>query len=277
MIMKKIDRIFFVLVFVLSVFIWSCTERIDLDLNNQEFERLVVDGVITTDTMAHTVELMLTTDYFYNQVPPRATGAVVSITCNSQSYLLNEVEPGVYKTDSTVYGEIGKVYTLHINYNNIDYEASCLLKGTINADSIHAEPVDEEDYKKYFEITYYGYEPETTGDYYKWLLYRNDTLLTDTLNEVVFESDELVNGSYMNGLPIYWVRGISGDDIRLETWAVPKEYYDFMLSLMLETEWNGGPMSGPPANIKGNVNNGALGFFLAADVKKNYTVLPQKD
>ena len=40
----------------LSLLIFSCVERIDIELDDS-YTRLVVDGAITTDTMAHTILL----------------------------------------------------------------------------------------------------------------------------------------------------------------------------------------------------------------------------
>ena len=59
--------------------LWSCTERVDIDLDST-WQRLVVDGYITTDTTSHFIKLSKTTDYYYNQEPPAVTGAIVEIS-----------------------------------------------------------------------------------------------------------------------------------------------------------------------------------------------------
>jgi hypothetical protein len=33
--------------------------------------------------------------------------------------------------------------------------------------------------------------------------------------------------------------------------------------------------SGPPANIKGNINNGGVGFFTAHSVTRSYAITPE--
>ena len=63
----------------LSLLIFSCIERIDIELDNS-YTRLVVDGVITTDTMAHTIFLSESTSYYYNQPAPAVSGAEVQIS-----------------------------------------------------------------------------------------------------------------------------------------------------------------------------------------------------
>ncbi len=63
---------------------------------------------ISTDTMAHTVLLTRTTSYYYNQSAPPVTGADLQISDGTAVYILTEDEPGVYRTDPSVYGEAGK-------------------------------------------------------------------------------------------------------------------------------------------------------------------------
>ena len=46
-------------------------------------------------------------------------------------------------------------------------------------------------------------------------------------------------------------------------YGISKEQYEHNTALMLETDWGGGPFSGPPANVPSNISNGALGFFSA--------------
>ena len=60
------------------LFASGCTKRIELDLNNEEFQRVVVDGWFTNQTKAHEVKLTLTSDYFKNEAAEAATGAQVS-------------------------------------------------------------------------------------------------------------------------------------------------------------------------------------------------------
>jgi hypothetical protein len=56
--------------------------------------------------------------------------------------------------------------------------------------------------------------------------------------------------------------------VTLEMHSVTTGYYDFMTAMMLETVWKGSPWDGPPANVAGNVSNGAKGYFRASDVKR---------
>ena len=264
--------------FILS----SCEEKIDLKLDDT-YTRLVVDGEITTETKAHKIVLMTSSSYFSNQAPPAVSGAIVSISDGTIVIPLTETPAGsgIYLTNPNVKGDVGKTYRLLISNVDINgdgdlevYEASCMLKKAFPLDSVKAKVFREWESPKRFLIDGYGQEPATAGDFYLWKYYKNKKIETDSLFEWLFTDDLLVNGNYIPGLSMFLVDGVPGDTITVESRSITKEYYDFMTSVMLETYWNGGGFSGPPANIKGNISNGGQGFFLATDVGYTTTIIP---
>jgi len=98
---KNILPVLFVLAFILS-----CTERIELPLDESSV-KLVVEGTITTNTSVHTIYLTETTNYYYNQKPPAVTGAEISITDGETITRLSETSPGVYQTSPGFKGVVG--------------------------------------------------------------------------------------------------------------------------------------------------------------------------
>jgi len=105
-----------------------------------------------------------------------------------------------------------------------------------------------------------------------YLLYLDGQLYTDTITEVNFVSDEFVNGNYIVEFPVYRIREAdlleNAANVTLEMCSISKEYYDFLSAMKIETVWRGSPWDGPPANIPGNVSNGASGFFRASAVAR---------
>ena len=64
---------------MLGIIAASCTERIDVELDDT-YTRLVVDGQLTGDsTETHTIILTESTSYFYNQPPPPVTLSLIHI------------------------------------------------------------------------------------------------------------------------------------------------------------------------------------------------------
>jgi len=76
---------------------------------------LVVDALITNENKSHQVKLTRSIANL-DEVPVAETMAIVTISCNNGTEVtLKEIEPGIYKTDSTKFiVEIGKSYKLKI-------------------------------------------------------------------------------------------------------------------------------------------------------------------
>ena len=268
---------------VISLLIHSCVERIDIKLDDS-YTRLVVDGAITTDTMAHKITLSSTTSYYYNQPAPPVTGAHLQISDGTDVYPLDEEAPGIYLTDSSVCGVAGKTYTLDIKllspiggYSN--YEASSTLYPVSHLDSVsltfHSDWADN----GIWEVKCYVQDPPTE-DFYRFLISKNRELLTDTLNEWFVTDDRFYNGNYAYGAPIAYLRQGQGDEVLLKGDTVTVEmnsigsgYANFIWDAQSEINGSNPLFSGPPANVKGNIDNGATGFFAAYSISRSYVIV----
>ncbi len=259
----------------------QCTERIDLDLNKNENQRLVVDGWITSIARPQTVRLTLTTDYFQNEAAPKATGATVSITDGSITFPLTENEPGLYQTAANVAGEPGKTYTLEIEYDGATYTASSFMRPAPPIDSINYaidedeldNPDEDNDGKLWHELFFYAQEPAGEGDHYYFKTYLNGDSKSDTLRNNGFVSDDGVDGSYIGGISYDYVEVADGDSVAAEMLTISKEAYEYFNAVMLETDWRGGIFDSPPANIPTNISNGALGFFSASAISQSHVII----
>lgn len=265
---------------LLVIFATSCREKIDLKLKNT-YVRLAIEGTVTDEAKRHTILITETSNYFANEPQPKVSGATVTIDDGSNTVTLTESSPGVYQTDSTYAGTPGKTYTLHVNYKSEEYSASCLLKPVGVIDSISfAKDLFE---PKKNSINLWAQEPATLGDYYLWLYYVNGKLESDTLSEISFASDEMVNGNYMPGYPVFTAEFALGDTVTLEMQSINKEYYDFLNAFFTEVFGAGNPFSGPPANVKGNIVNlthkdkDVMGYFRAASVSKKTQIVDKID
>ena len=279
--MKKLN--FLLTILITASLLSSCRERIEVKLDDS-YTRLVVDGAITTDTTAHKVYLTHTTSYYYNQSPPGVGGAIVTISDGFETFALQESpeQPGVYLTDSNVYGVPGRVYTLNIHLANQingyqDYSASSALNPVAPLDSIGLRYLDN---WEFWEIQCYALDPPTR-DFYMFKNYKNGKLNTDTINEIFVTDDRLFNGSYTNGVGTGYLNNKRideavhpGDTIKLQISGITEEYMKFVISVQTESGYKNPLFSGPPANVKGNISNGAVGFFTAYSA--NYATVVAK-
>jgi hypothetical protein len=273
------------LFFMFSILIVSCTERIDIKLD-ESYVRLVVDGAITTDTMAHTILLSKSTSYFYNQPAPLVTGAQVKITNGKFTYDLNEEMPGEYRTEPSVSGVAGETYTLNIKLASpiggfTDYKAISTLYPVSPLDSV--ELVFHSDWSTdgIWEVKCFVQDPPTI-DFYRFMILRNGKMVTDTLDEWFVTDDRFFNGNYAYGAPVAYLEKGSpdedlnpGDKVTVEMNSIGKDYANFLMQAQSELRGSNPLFSGPPANVIGNINNGAAGFFGAYSVSRAYTFVPK--
>ncbi|MCX6252794.1 MAG: DUF4249 domain-containing protein [Bacteroidetes bacterium] len=254
---------------------FSCTEKVTIKVG-ATYTRLVVDGHIATDLTAYDITLTKTADYFYNAPSPKVVNATVEISDGSNTYLLQETSPGnsgIYRTDPSFYGVPGKTYTLMVHLPEAiagitDYSSSCELVHVARLDSTKAVFHSDFGQKGAWEIRCYAKDPGNEVNYYMFNLYRNGKLLTDSIQKLRVSDDQLFNGSYFDGGVMY-LRGDNpdetltvGDTITLVMSGITKEYNNFIQQCQA-AGFNIPFFTGPPANIKGNISNEAIGFFAA--------------
>lgn len=275
--------------FLSLVALWGCTEKIDLKLDSS-YTRLVVEGAISTDTVPQQVKLTLTTSYFFNEPAPVVTGATVTVSDGTVTWPLTERKPGTYQTAPDVFGLPNHTYKLHILlkepiHGNSAFEASSVLRPIAKADSIRLKYHPDWGKKGFYEVQCYVLDPPTT-DFYMFDIYRNNVLITDTIDKKTVVDDKLYNGNYTNGIGVGFLNQARtdehlkpGDIVTLKVASITADYFKFIVAVKTEVGGQNPLFSGPPANVSGNVNNGAVGFFAAyantrvsAIVKKTTTI-----
>jgi hypothetical protein len=263
-------------IILLALVAASCTEKIKLKLDTT-YTRVVVDGNIQSDTGIYQVAITKSADYFSNEPVPRVVNAGVTLSDGVNTFILHETvkgTSGIYATDTGFAGLPGKKYTLHVNLPEAvagvtSVEASSMLYPVTHLDSIGT--VFEPDWgtEGVWMVKLWAQEPGNETNYYLFNLYRNGKLMSDTITKKVVSDDLFYNGSYMNGIDVFylnnankWATIYPGDTIMLQMSGITKEYYDFINQVSM-SGFNIPFFTGPPANIKGNVSNGGVGFFAA--------------
>jgi hypothetical protein len=259
-------RYIFGIVFV-AASLTSCTETIDIELD-ETYTRLVIDGQITTDTMAHAIRLSQSASYFSNTEPPAVSGAELLLDNGSQQLVLTEIPigSGRYFTPENYFGQPGNTYTLNISLpeeigESTNYQAQNTLATTeFRLDSImleYREPFG------FWMVMLYAYDPPTT-DFYRLDAFRNGEILTDTAYRTSISDDRLFNGNNTNGSTVMFLYEDEvqlGDTISLRMGAISKAYYEFLFELRNESGFSNPLFGGPPANITSNLQDDGLGFF----------------
>ncbi len=265
-----------IIAFLWCIFAMSCTEKIDINLDSQKYARLVVEGAFSTDTTAHIIKLTKTADYFDNKPPEAVSGASVFISSQDEEYQLTETPTGsgIYATNFDVFGKVGKTYETRIllkekigGYDEYTASDGIFYINPIDSIALKFQPDLGKD--GFWEVKCYVLDPPTE-DFYMFEIFRNDTLVTDTINEIFVTDDALYNGNYTNGVGVGYLdqskkdqKLVPGDKVTLKISRITKEYTDFVMQVQTEISYQTPLFSGPPANVMGNISNGGVGFFAA--------------
>ena len=273
------------IVFTLMILLWNCTERVDIEVDSG-FTRLVVEGYVTTDTAAHWVRLSTTSDYFFNQKAPAISAATISIDDGDHIYTLRESasEPGVYYTAADFHGIPGKTYTLNIR--NVDIDGNGEMEEYSASSALNpVNPIDSITLRQFSAFGTMGYEVQVYAwdsprrDWYAFKVHKNGKLITDTLYELNVQSDEFFNGNYTNGITSQYLSTEKpdeilniGDTVTFEINGITEEYYYYVIEAQSQIFPQTPLFSGPPANIRTNLDNGAIGFFVAYALERSSTI-----
>jgi hypothetical protein len=269
----KLNITTIIIIFAISISQWNCTERIDLELDST-YTRLVVEGNLTSDTTAHWIRLSETTDYFQNQTAPPVNGAEVSLDDGESIHMLTESDslPGWYLTSQDYHG----IPDIDRDGEAENYSAVSKMNPVNPIDSIKIEWWDT--YFTGYQVRIWAWD-SPNPDWYVFKVWKNGVLLTDTLYEMIAQSDEFFNGNYTYGIPSQFLSTDKpdevvevGDTITFEINGITEEYYYYVIEAQSQVFGQTPLFGGPPANISTNIDNGATGFFAAYSASYSSTI-----
>ena len=264
--MKNIKYLYAFLV----IFMFSCEEVIELDLNDGQ-QRLVIDASINwekgTSGSDQEIKLSLSSPYYQNETLA-ATGANVKIiSSNNEIFEFTETDnSGLYITTS-FNPILNETYTLEIEYEGQIYSGSETLIPASEIDRI--EQTNDTGFTgEDIEIKAFLKDLDTPGvkNYYFFEEYfiRKDEYIYGV------GDDQFVDGSNNQVFSVNFYNSDTlrtGDKLRLKNLGCSKRYYQFMFLLLSQTADGAGPFSTTPATVRGNMvnksneDNYPFGFF----------------
>lgn len=267
----------------LVIFIISCEEVIELDLNDGQ-QRLVIDASINwekgTDGKNQEIKLTLSSPYYQNETLPASGANVKIINSNNDIFNFNESNNTGLYTTSTFNPVLNETYTLEIEYKGQIYSGSETLIPASEIDRI--EQTNETGFTgKAIEIKAFLKDLDTPGveNYY---FFEEYFIRKDEYTYGVGD-DQFVDGSNNQVFSVNFYNSDTlrtGDKLRLKNLGCSKRYYQFMFLLLSQTaDGAGGPFSTTPASVRGNMvnksdeNNYPFGFFRLSETDTvEYTV-----
>lgn len=289
---------------LMALLLASCTEDIVIDV--EDGDRMIGVAATFTDEMkCHEAILSYTDDFYNNNEDIRmVTGATVYVTDNVDTvyYIEDTAQPGHYFT-APVAGKKNTLYRLcitapDINGNMVDLFAESYVPDNVDCiDSLVLKPYNG--LNDSVPTVFFGDTVEFLYPYFQSLMdstivympmiSKNDTLLTDSLNDMRMVIPMAgYAGYYVNGpemqmankeIPIYYFRKSQlriGDAVRVDLFSIGADYIYFYYSLMMSTGSN--PMLGAPANVSTNIQPEglAVGWFMTASVVSAETIFDDR-
>lgn len=279
------------IVILLSVFA-SCTEDIVIDLEEGE-PLLGVEASFTDELKRHEAVLSYSADFYNKDEIRMVSGVTVFVTDGVDTVYYHEdaEQNGHYFTD-LVAGRKNTFYTLHIAIPDVTesdgfqhYKAESFLPDNIETvDSLVIKPFDMPMLDTMLCLYPYFQSLDDKSVVYMVELFRNDTLLTDTLSEKLIVPMAGYAGYYVNGpeflqtnmlIPIAYFRKaemIAGDRYRACLLSIGMDYMSYIYAIRFSNGSN--PMMGAPSNVPTNIQpeGKAVGWFLTASTVSSEVV-----
>ena len=271
---------------LLACILCACTEKVDLRSRSDYHDYLAVEATLTDRAEdPQQVVLSRTISYYHTEAQPMVRGASVMVN----DVIFSEKEPGIYRAPEGYACEPRVEYKLRIRLPEGDaYEAEAEMPES----GFRMDAIDYAfaggmtmDSDSLWTVAVGGYEKEIDSYY----------LLTHAVNghyqpfEMTLVSDDkFFNHNDVKGFPItalfqseilrkqygdcfkYLERD---DEITLEIWTLDKGYYDFLLSLTMNSISI--PLFTPqPANVPTNIRGEhVLGYFAVCPVARASVVI----
>ena len=256
----------------------SCEEVVNVDLNTGS-PKLVIDANIQwlkgTTGSTQKIKLSTTTDFYSNTIPT-VSGATVSVT-DSDNQIFSFIEipnTGEYVCDHFI-PVINKKYTLNINHNGENYEASNTLFATPEIKRIEQKTVPGFGNKEEIQVKFFYQDNATENNYYL-VSVKNSTKVSPeygTIDDTFFQGNEMFG--FYNDKDLK--KGIVLD---FSVEGISQQYFNYMSKLIAISGSGGGnPFATAPATLRGNIINKTntekypLGYFNLSEIdKKQYIV-----
>lgn len=289
-------------VFIALIVSVSCTEKIIIDVEDGD-TMIGVEAYFSDEMKQHEAILSYTSDFYNHDETKMVSGAFVYITDGIDTIVYHEdtENKGHYLTD-LVAGKRNTLYRLCIDIADTDKEPIQLFSESMLSDNV--DRIDSLVIKPFngnndtiptvlfgdtieFVYPYFQTLPDPNIVYMP-LIYKNDTLLTDTLNQQMMIPVGGYAGYYINGpemqaqnkeIPIYYFKKSdlrNGDRIRAGLQSIPADFLYFYYTAAMSTGSN--PMLGAPSNVTTNIqpSEKAVGWFLTASVTSAETIFKDK-
>lgn len=254
------------ILFILSFLALAACEREEFNpkLGGYNKNLLVIEGLITTSPDIQRMQITRTSNYMDGLEIKSVENATVTIVCENSSYEFTHSDKGIYLPPAGFIAEIGKTYKLSAMVDGQNYEAESTVSQPLALDSLSSERDEFED--DCFRVKGWFLDNAAKDEHFLFKYAVNDVMV-DTLTKWSTYSDMLTNNVRFENVDLFYgVEANERDKVTVYTFSISKKYYNFINDAQKNLQPPIPFNPSPGIRIKGNISNGALGFFQASAV-----------
>ncbi|MBK7149523.1 MAG: DUF4249 domain-containing protein [Bacteroidetes bacterium] len=264
--MKKYPFIRLLLAGLTSIIVaTSCTEKIDLKLNNSE-PQLVIEANVSNKPGPYTVILSKSRLYYENNAFAGISGAQIILSDNAGNIdTLTEIAAGFYQTNF-IQGTIGRTYQLEVSSEGTTYRASCTMPAAVSIDSVVVREETGFNGELDKDARVYFTDPAGIENFYRIIGYKNEV----PSSGANIHRDRLWDGKQRNyGVPSGGIE--TGDTLIANLLSIDARVYQFFNEF---NESSGFAQPAAPATPNSMYTPGALGYFSAHAISADTILIP---
>ncbi|OQP66543.1 hypothetical protein A3860_13765 [Niastella vici] len=228
---------------------------------------LIVEGGINTLNERQYIRLTKPAGLAELSVKP-VNGAAVSVFDGSNDITFTEIgNSGVYTAILNNNNNYGEPYTLHINYQGKQYQATDVLTGVVPIDSSYIPLTIQQGSDFTITIPRHIFGVSFAQ---QWLIMsQGNSWDPSQFNAKYNYSYSHVFGTPNALNPLTQQKNILhaglNDSLIIYKFSLSSAYSTYLYNVFQETDWKG-LLSSTPANVHGNISGNANGYFYAIDV-----------
>jgi hypothetical protein len=260
-------------VYILILLLVSCAKETDWQPEASTDDYIIIDGIITNEGTLHNVYLKYSRKNLDDDIVP-ISDAVVIVSNEDSTWQFSEdlAEPGKYTSERIITALTGKNYSLLVLIEGNIYSAQALMAP--------GKAFSELSYKKNEENNLYHIDFVASAfeedDPAMWEIYLDWSAVPGYENtdpescrkRLLFYTLTTLDVSQVFAPLVEDVSFPAGTRIDQRRYSLTSEHAEFIRSLLLETNWQGGVFPTDPANIQSNISEGGLGYFAVCAVNK---------
>ena len=269
MVESLLKNIFLPAVFLFILCLSACEEAIEWDLKTGENNRLVVEAILTNELTTQEVKLSKSYDGL-NQEVPTIDDADVYVEVNGSvvRFFSDSLQEGCYKSEIPFAVLNNLEYKLHIDWQGVTYEASSFLSEVAPIPALTFTP-HATDSNLIFNVLPFLYNANQQAMHEMDIDWSG--LSTDSVSKarIIFYTFSSLEESELSRPNFEDVIFPVGSEVIIKKYGLNADFANYLRSLAIETEWNGGSFYSAPTSLPTNISNNGLGFFSTCAVLRD--------